>query len=244
MVKKVKKVTTTTTVTTEIIDETQKSLSVYILFDRSGSMYERVCEAVGSTNAYVRALPPETKVTIASFDDINPFDVVRSNVSVSEYVDLRDEEVTPRGMTPLYDSTGRMFNRVLADSPERAVVVIQTDGGENNSKEFTLTAVKEKIKELGAKHYEVVFLGNDFNGVEDVSSSYGFAKSKSLNRTAGNYNATSAMLAQSTMSYASRGTAINFSDQDKKAAEGIKTTGKLTLNPNTLRAKGVPIFNK
>ena len=215
----VKKIKTTTTVTEEIIeDNTSPNLSVYILFDRSGSMVSTVEEAVSSTNAYTKALPENTKILVASFDNIDPFDIIRDNVTVSNFKDINITEVSPRGMTPLYDSTGKFLNRVLLDNPERAVVVIQTDGGENNSKEFSLTAVKALIKSVKKKKYEIVFLGNDFDQVDNVSSSLGIVGSSTLNRSSGNYHDTSVMLAGATRAYAASGQSFNFTPEVKAKA--------------------------
>ena len=43
-------------------------------------------------------------------------------------------EASPRGMTPLFDAVGRLTALADADAPERAVLVVMTDGKDESSK--------------------------------------------------------------------------------------------------------------
>lgn len=201
----------------------KKNLAVYILYDRSGSMRSRQEEAVSSTNAYVKALDAETAVTIVAFDSSNPHEIVRDHILVSDFKPLSVDEVFARSMTPLYDAAGLVIDGILNDNPERAVLVIQTDGEENGSRKYNRESIMKRVAMLEQeKHYEVVFLGSEFNNVQETARNTGVLYSKSLNRTAGNYEAVASALASATRSYGVCGQSINFSD-DLKTSLGDNT---------------------
>ena len=118
----------------------------YILLDRTGSMSSIWAEAIGSLNAYVEALTRPAdgalpsgndKVTLAAFDhhDGLKFDLLRRGVTAAAWNKVTDDEASPRGMTPLFDSIARIVALAEGDAPQRAVIVIMTDGEENASRE-------------------------------------------------------------------------------------------------------------
>lgn len=197
----------------------EKKLSVYIVYDRSGSMASRQDEAVTSTNEYVKALDPNTRVTLVAFDDTNPHDLVIDNALVKDYVNLTVDRVYARGMTPLFDAVGWTIDRMLnVDKPDRAILVVQTDGLENNSKEYNHSAITSKIENIKAKGFQVVFLGSEFKDVGSISKSFKLDLGSTINRTKGNYGEVSMSLAASTRSYLSGASkSIEWSDADKKA---------------------------
>ena len=123
---------------------TAGSIHSYILLDRTGSMSDIWDEALGSVNAYAASVGEadegeiedadiETTVTLAVFDyqESLQFDVLRKDVTSENWTDVTNDEANPRGMTPLFDAIGRMVSLAEADKPEKAVIVIMTDGHEN-----------------------------------------------------------------------------------------------------------------
>ena len=176
----------------------------YILLDRTGSMEPIWSEALSSVNAYADGLASldggprvDADITLAVFDaqDGFQFDVLRKGVDAGEWNDVTNREVNPRGMTPLYDAIGRMVSLAEKDRPDKAVIVIMTDGEENSSTEMTKTSAKAALDRVRAKGWEVVFLGAEFSNFDDAegvgqSSSRNMAVSKdqlsdSMNRLAG-----------------------------------------------------------
>lgn len=191
--------------------------TVYLLLDRSQSMTTQWSEALGSVNGYIENLPSQTNVVVATFDTIS-YDVVR-NTTAREFKPLTNEDATPRGSTPLFDSAARMMWRVLDDKPERAVFVVMTDGEENQSRYFRQTDVKSLAAQLESKKYEVIFLGANFDKVGDTAKSFGVADNKWTNistRNLGQYM--TGTMATSTASYFNTGAAMNFTAADKAAA--------------------------
>ena len=133
------------------------SIHSYILLDRTGSMEPIWSEALSSVNAYADGLATldggprvDADITLAAFDaqDGLQFDVLRSGVDAERWRKVANDEINPRGMTPLYDAIGRIVTLAEKDRPEKAVIVIMTDGEENSSTEMTKKSAKAAAKPL------------------------------------------------------------------------------------------------
>lgn len=191
-------------------------MNVYILLDRSGSMGTMWAEALSSINAYVEELPAGTNVHMAVFD--HDYKVLRNTTS-DKWKALTDEDAKPRGNTRLFDSAARIMHRAIDDNAKRTVVVVMTDGEENSSQHFKQAYVKSLANMFEDKKWELIFLGANFDKVGDVATTnFGLATDKFTNITAGNMGATMRSMATASGLYASSGTAINISDEDKRKA--------------------------
>src|SRR6185295_9059209 len=149
----------------------------YILLDRTGSMEPIWSEALSSVNAYADGLATldggprvDADITLAVFDaqDGLQFDVLRDDVDAERWKKVTNDEVSPRGMTPLYDAIGKIVNLAEKDRPHKAVIVIMTDGEENSSTELNKKAAKAALDRVRAKGWEVVFLGAEFSNFNDA----------------------------------------------------------------------------
>lgn len=210
--------------------------SAYILLDKSGSMGWNWLETVGAMNAYVEELAADetsrdTKVTLALFDtpvQAMDFSVLRKGVEAGDWKAVDPGEATPRGYTPLFDAIGRIVALAEQDKPERAVMVIITDGAENASRELTRGEAKEALDRCRARGWQVVFIGADFDAFGQAAS-VGGAVGQTISMNAGSYAATTKTLARKTREYASFASAsVDFSDADRAEAAGkkaVKETG-------------------
>ena len=187
-------------------------MNVYILLDRSGSMSSLWGEALGSINAYVAKLKKKDNVFLAAFD--NEYQVVR-DCKVEGWDDITNDDVTPRGMTALFDSCGKIMAKAEEDGAKKTILVVMTDGHENASKEHNQASIKAKVKQFEDNKWEVIFLGANFDAVDSVSGGLGLVGSKSMNIAAGNLSRGFDTLSAYTASYATTGAAINFTDADK-----------------------------
>ncbi|GAB5458852.1 MAG: hypothetical protein Hens3KO_18820 [Henriciella sp.] len=207
-----------------------KSVSSYILLDRTGSMSSIWDEALTSVNAYAAAIGKvedgeaddlETSVTLAAFDfqDGFKYDVLRTGVQPESWTDVTNDEVSPRGMTPLFDAINRTITMAEADNPEKAVIVIMTDGLENSSREVTRDGVKAAMDRAEARGWEVVFLGAEFASFGDADTA-GVARSKQMAVSAGSLAVTQERLAKKARDYG-KGEAdeIIFDAEDRAIAE-------------------------
>jgi len=161
----------TTTVKTEIVEETigEKTLIVSVL-DRSGSMRinNLIDDAIGGYNQFLedqKKLEDEATMTTVLFDD--EYELLFSNVPVGEVSEFTHATWSPRGMTRLHDAIGKTIADVKSqisklkkkDRPDKVLVCIVTDGGENDSKEYNADTVKKMIKECEKEGWSFIYLG-------------------------------------------------------------------------------------
>jgi hypothetical protein len=200
----------------------------YILLDRTGSMEPIWSEALSSVNAYADGLAAldggprvDADITLAVFDaqDGLQFDVLRKGVDAQNWNDVSTREVNPRGMTPLYDAIGRIVSLAETDRPEKAIIVIMTDGEENSSKEMTKGAAKAALDRVRAKGWEVVFLGAEFSKFDDAE---GVGQTTSRNMAVSKDQLSDSMnrLAQKSKNYAAGAApSVEWNDEDRAAAK-------------------------
>jgi von Willebrand factor type A domain len=204
------------------------SIHSYILLDRTGSMEPIWTEALSSVNAYADGLATldggprvDADITLAAFDanDGFQFDVLRSGVDAERWRKVTNDEVSPRGMTPLYDAIGKIVTLAEKDRPDKAVIVIMTDGEENSSREMTKTAAKAALDRIRKRGWEVVFLGTEFSNFNDAE---GVGQSSSRNMAVAKEQLNDSMrgLAQKSKDYATGAApTVEFNAQDRATAK-------------------------
>jgi hypothetical protein len=207
-----------------------KSVSSYILLDRTGSMSGIWEEALGSVNAYAAAVGKveegeaddlDTSVTLAVFDyqEGLQFDVLRTAVQPGNWTEVTDDEVSPRGMTPLFDAINRTITLAEKDNPDKAVIVIMTDGQENSSKEVTHDGAKAALDRAEKRGWEVVFLGAEFATFDDADA-VGVSSSKQMAVSKDQLTATNQRLAKKARDYGKgQSDEIEFNAEDRAVAE-------------------------
>ena len=187
-------------------------------------------EALSSVNAYATAIGKveegetddlETNVTLAVFDyqEGLQFDVLRTEVTPQAWTNVTEEEVSPRGMTPLFDAINRTISLVEADDPEKAVIVIMTDGHENSSKEVTREGAKAALDRAEKRGWEVVFLGAEFASFGDADA-VGVSGNKQMAVSSGSLAVTQERLAKKARDYGKgESNEIEFDAEDRAVAE-------------------------
>lgn len=163
---------------------------ICVVLDRSGSMSSVWNDTVGGLKTIIRDNKAEkSKCTFSlySFDNI-----IETNI---DFVDIQKVhnniekyEISPRGSTALYDAigkaiveTGEALNAMAEnDRPGRVLIIVQTDGQENSSKEYTASKIKELVIQQTEKYNWVFnFIGSSESSVLDATDKLGF----DLNRT-------------------------------------------------------------
>jgi hypothetical protein len=139
---------------------------ITLVVDRSGSMQAVQKDAEGGVNAFIEEQakePGEALLTLMQFD--TEYEIVHSGVPLKDVPHYR---LVPRGMTALLDAVGRAINETgerlekmdEADRPGLVIFVINTDGLENSSQEFTRDQIKEMIEHQQTKYnWHFTFLG-------------------------------------------------------------------------------------
>ena len=206
--------------------QTKAQTHSYILLDRTGSMSPIWDEALSSVNAYAASVAGEAgdivpQVTLAVFDAQNglQFDVLRRAVQPKDWQPVTGKEASPRGMTPLFDAIARLIAMAEADNPEKAVIVIMTDGEENASREVTKAGVKAALERAEKRGWEVVFLGAEFANFSDADA-VGISAAKSMSIGAGHMADSMAKLARKSQAYyaAEAAAPVVFDEADRKEA--------------------------
>ena len=118
-------------------------------------------------------------------------------------------------MTPLFDSIARIVALAEGDAPERAVIVVMTDGAENASSEVTKDGAKAALDRARAKGWEVVFLGAEFAKFSDADS-VGVIRSKAMAMSAGSMELSMRKLASKSKRYFEQAEAVDFNDADRE----------------------------
>jgi len=212
-------------------------MQAYILLDRSGSMQSLWVEALSSVNAFAKELANKTDgssvdshITLAVFDsqDGLKFDTLRRKQPALHWENVSDREASPRGMTPLLDAMVRIIALAEGDNPDKAVIVVMTDGQENASQEVKREGVKAALDRVKAKGWEVVFLGANFDNISDAAS-VGVQAGQQMAMSAGTMGESMARLARKARVYAESspgGAPIVFDDIDRAAAKEANIKNK------------------
>ena len=130
---------------------------VAIILDGSSSMQSIRDEAIGAFNEQVEVLHAnskevETKVSLVEFGTEVKEPTIW-NRRTSKLTPLTKDQYNPSGMTALHDALGTTINKLTAlpeaNDPDTAfLVVVISDGAENNSKTYTPQFLKQRIQEL------------------------------------------------------------------------------------------------
>lgn len=149
---------------------------ICLILDRSGSMSGRENDVVGGVNAFIedqKKLPDPASIAFVRFET-GCIERFRPIQALSEVKPLTREEYQPRGGTPLLDAVGSTITALDEDwkteKPERAIVVIVTDGEENASKEYTKAKIQALIKaRQDSGMWAFIYLGANVDAFSEAS---------------------------------------------------------------------------
>jgi len=162
---------------------------VFIL-DRSGSMQGLESDTIGGFNSMLekqKKEPGEAFVSTVLFDD--RVEVLHDRVRVSDVNPMTGEDYYVRGCTALLDAVGGAIRHIgnihkyarPEDIPEHTLFVITTDGMENASRRYTLSQIKEMVRQQRQKYgWEFLFLGANIDAIE-AAGHMGIAPSRAVN---------------------------------------------------------------
>lgn len=147
---------------------------VAILLDETGSMAGQEDRVVGGINEYLNTLKADTDteygVALKLFDSERWRKFFEG--SLAECPEMTREDYRPGMRTPLYDAIARVLTETEEKCGTRQVLVlVDTDGYENASKEHTMESIKARIKEVEDRGWTFVFLASGL----DVAAAHGVA---------------------------------------------------------------------
>lgn len=145
--------------------------SVWFLLDQSGSMNEVRGDVIDGFNGFMSDLKTESGeclVTLALFDGLRRMSTVFSVTPAAQVPNLGRSKYRPDGQTPFYDALGALIqqadNRVAQRArdglpAEDQLVVILTDGLENDSVKFDQRAIRGLVQDRQNQGWTFAFLG-------------------------------------------------------------------------------------
>jgi hypothetical protein len=142
-------------------ESSPSSLKVVVLIDESGSMSSCETATISGFNEYIQKLQKENKnitVTLTKFNS-DGVTMAFSNLPVHKVPFLSHENYNPSACTPLYDAIGKTITQDKIN--KKTLFIIMTDGQENASKEYSLSAIQSLIKEQEKQGWSFVYLGAD-----------------------------------------------------------------------------------
>ena len=152
---------------------------VFVL-DRSGSMAGMERAVIDGFNELLekqKRAPGRALVSVELFDD--RFDVVYDRAELGRVRPLTEREYFTRGCTALLDAVGRAIRHIArkqrearpAERPGHTLFVINTDGLENASREFTRERIREMVREEEGRYgWEFLFLGANIDSYAEAGA--------------------------------------------------------------------------
>lgn len=149
---------------------------VCAIIDESGSMYHSREDVVGGFQKMIDEQKEEKDGTCAislfRFATTVKKDFIGKDVNEIEKIDY-----TPSGLTAMNDGIGIAITEIgkwLADMdekdrPSKNIIVIMTDGAENNSQEYDFNSISNMIKHQEEKYnWTFIYMGTDITKTDDV----------------------------------------------------------------------------
>jgi hypothetical protein len=198
---------------------------VSFLLDRTGSMETIKDETIGGFNAYLDALEREAgdlvAFTLLQFDS-QSIDTLYSGAKLSDVERLTPETYQPRADTPLIDAcvkTIKVTEETIVRRRDKArvIVVFQTDGQENASREYKIEELRDLIERRKAEGWQFIFLGANIDAYE-TASNFGILKEATLAYSGKRSLRSMTAAAESSLGYILREEAARFSLRQKQAA--------------------------
>lgn len=144
-----------------------------IIMNRSGSMWDIQKPAIMGFNEVLggvkaaRTKYAETQeqfITLVLFDS-SSIDEVYWNADPAKAEHLTSKTYVPGSATPLYDAMGRTLTKLekelKGDENHSVLVTVITDGYENDSREYSLAAVKALVEHLKDEGWSFAYMGTD-----------------------------------------------------------------------------------
>ena len=157
----------------------ENSIHVCFVIDSSGSMCGSEADVIGGFKRVIEEQKAnENGSCIVTVIDFNSYSEI---VCIGKDVHDIDSELNyvVGGGTALFDAITLGIDRTHeynmnldnAERPEKTMVVIMTDGGENYSRHSTGTSVKARIKEMETEFgWSFIYLGADLTNVNDADT--------------------------------------------------------------------------
>ena len=142
--------------------KTDKVTQVIFALDTSGSMDVIRDETIGMFNSQIETLQKEgdnmgkilVSLVLFGLHANPPVQTLLDGVDINEIDKMTRDDYLPQGMTPMRDGIGRAVTlgeeNDSGSKDDAVLLIVLTDGQENDSREWTAEALAKKIAELRA----------------------------------------------------------------------------------------------
>ncbi len=197
----------------------QISTHIIFLLDSSGSMASMSEQVI---NGYNEFLEEQQKLDGKAFMSLTQFSssatVVHDRLELSKVSRMTSESYRTGGMTALYDAIGNAVSKNLVNK-EKVILVIFTDGQENNSREYNRTSIKDLLNKAKEAKWEVMFLGANFD-VDSFTAGVGLDKSSTVSYSYSTKGMSDTMKTISARASLARGVDVMVGDKLFKSGVG------------------------
>ncbi len=159
---------------------------IITILDKSGSMESTKHDVIGGFNRFLddqKKLPGQANMTMVLFDSRGNNKILHYGDDIQKVQPLDTKTYVPGGSTALLEAMARTLDDAEirinafpdAEKPEKVIVVVITDGEENDSDQnlYPLSKVFEKVQTLQNQGWTFVYLGANQDAIK-VGSSMGF----------------------------------------------------------------------
>ncbi len=148
-----------------------------VTLDETGSMRGQRHRVVTSLNEYVKQLPKKTRLTVFKFDSQRWTKFFCG--SVKKWKHMKETDYRPGAMTPLYDAIAKSIAHAesVASNGDKVMVMIDTDGYENASREHTQASCLTLVSQKKKAGWEFLFMSA---GVDQKQANFFGATGKTL----------------------------------------------------------------
>lgn len=153
-------------------------IHICFVIDQSGSMHDQINDVIGGFKQTIEEQKKETVGTCAI--SLYTFDsYVKREYIGTPLNEVKELEYSPHGCTALFDGIGTAVDEIgqwlsdmdEAERPSKNMIVIMTDGEENSSKIYTMSKIKNMIKEQEDKYnWTFIYMGSDLTNTKDVDN--------------------------------------------------------------------------
>lgn len=188
----------------------KKKILVSFILDETGSMFKQADQVISAFNEYVSSLAlsddaDNIRFTLTQFNNQQGARVVHDKAAISKVPLLNKTTYSPNAATPLYDAIGQtVLSLEKGKKRHNRLVVIQTDGYENCSVEFSRDDIFKLIELKKKEGWTFAFLGADQDAYA-ASASIGISHGNTLNYASAQSALAFASAAQATRAYTSTG---------------------------------------
>jgi VWFA-related protein len=131
-----------------------------LVVDHSASMRPKLAEAIAGARAFVQSGNPDDQIFVVNFNDSIQLGLPPSIPVTSDVAELERaiSGFNTKGRTALYDAIAAALEQLKAGAREKKVLVLISDGGDNNS-DYTLPETLKLVEQSTALIYAVGVFG-------------------------------------------------------------------------------------